>query len=409
MQLRIIKSESDYQKSLAYLNKLMDQNPEPGSSESDELEVLAVLIEQYEDEVYPIGFPDPIYAIKFRMDQLEMKNKDLAPIIGSISRVSEVLNHKRSLSLSMIRRLHSELGIPASVLLQESEKKIPEDIGIDWQKFPIKAMSENGYFPQISSYSKDLMEYAEDLVRSFIENVDEPALASIRYKHANNNGAHKRSQREMNQFALWAWSTRVVQKAKQTVLSNKYAQGTVTKDFMSKLVKLSWSDKGPLLAQEYLNQHGIYLVIEQHLPKTYLDGASFLLSNGSPVVAMTLRYDRIDNFWFVLMHELSHIALHLDGAKGIFFDDLDSSSEALEEAEADSMAAEVLLPEEVFRSSDAMYEQDAKSVFQLATSLEIHPSIVVGRLQKETNNYRLLNRAIGRGQGEVRKQFNFVE
>ncbi|MCU7858453.1 MAG: ImmA/IrrE family metallo-endopeptidase [Candidatus Thiodiazotropha sp. (ex Lucinoma kastoroae)] len=409
MQLRIIKSESDYHKSLAYLNELMDKNPEPGSSESDELEVLAVLIEQFEDEAYPIDFPGPIVAIQFRMDQLEMKNRDLVPFIGSVSRVSEVLNHKRSLSLSMIRRLHSELGIPASVLLQEPDKSIPEKVGIDWLKFPIKAMWDNGYFPTFSSSPKDLKEYAEDLVRGFLEDIDEPALAAIRYKRAISNGAHKRSQRMMNQFALWAWSARVVEKAKQTDLSKKYIQGTVTKDFMSKLVKLSWSDKGPQLAQEYLNQHGIYLVIEKHLPKTYLDGASFLLSSGRPVVALTLRYNRIDNFWFVLMHELSHIALHLDGAQGIFFDDLDSSSEVLEEAEADSLAAEVLLPDEILKSSDAFHMMDAKSVNQLATSLEIHPAIVVGRLQKETNNYRLLNRAIGRGQGEVRKQFGYIE
>jgi len=117
MNIKLIKSESDYGQALARLEKIFDAKP--GSEEGDELEILAYLIEKYEDEHYPIGPTDPIEAIKFRMEQMGMKQKDLAEIIGYKSRVSEILNRKRKLSLEMIRKLHASLNIPTEILIQE--------------------------------------------------------------------------------------------------------------------------------------------------------------------------------------------------------------------------------------------------------------------------------------------------
>lgn len=91
----------------------------PGTPDGDELELLLLLVETYEAKEYPIDLPDPIEAIRFRMEQANLKQKDLVPILGSKGKVSEVLNGKRELSLTMIRKLVSELGIPAEVLLQE--------------------------------------------------------------------------------------------------------------------------------------------------------------------------------------------------------------------------------------------------------------------------------------------------
>ena len=94
-------------------------------------------------------------------------------------------------------------------------------------------------------------------------------------------------------------------------------------DFLTQVARLSWSDDGPRAAQEFLAQHGIPLVIERHLPRTYLDGAALRLGDGRPVVALTLRYDRIDGFWFCLLHELAHVGRHLDRDAGTaFIDDL---------------------------------------------------------------------------------------
>lgn len=116
MKPKIIKSEADYVSALAHLESLMDSLP--GTPEEEELELFAVLIENYEDEHFPIDMPDPVEAIKFRMEQQGLTRKDLVQYIGSQSKVSEVLNGKRPLSISMIRALEKGLGIPAKILLQ---------------------------------------------------------------------------------------------------------------------------------------------------------------------------------------------------------------------------------------------------------------------------------------------------
>lgn len=117
MQVTPIKSEKDYQNALLRLEEIF--GAKRGSAEGDELEVLAILIDHYETINFPIGLPDPIEAIKFRMEQMQMTQRDLAEIIGLKSRVSELLNRKRKLTLSMIRKLSTRLAIPAEVLVQE--------------------------------------------------------------------------------------------------------------------------------------------------------------------------------------------------------------------------------------------------------------------------------------------------
>lgn len=117
MNIKLIKTENEYKSALARLEKIFDA--EPGTKEGDELEIIALLIEKYENEKYPIEAPDPIEAIKFRMEQLGYKQKDLEEIIGYKGRVSEILNKKRKLTLEMIRRIHNTLHIPTDVLVQE--------------------------------------------------------------------------------------------------------------------------------------------------------------------------------------------------------------------------------------------------------------------------------------------------
>ncbi len=116
MEIKPIKSERDYNRALKRLELIFDAKP--GSSEGDELEVLGILIEQYENEHFPIGMPDPIEAIKFRMEQLGYTQGDLANIVGLKSRASEILSRKRKLTLEMIRQLHDSLKIPTDVLIQ---------------------------------------------------------------------------------------------------------------------------------------------------------------------------------------------------------------------------------------------------------------------------------------------------
>jgi len=117
MEHKVIKTEEEYQLALKRLEIIFDA--EPGTDEGDELDLLALLIENYEKIYFPVNLPDPIEAIKFRMEQLNFKLKDLADIIGFRSRVTEVLNKKRKLSLDMIRKINKKMHIPTHVLIQE--------------------------------------------------------------------------------------------------------------------------------------------------------------------------------------------------------------------------------------------------------------------------------------------------
>ena len=117
-EVRPIRSEADYETALAEAQRLW--GAKAGTPEGDRLDVLATLIDAYESEHHPMDPPDPIEAIKFRMEQQGLSRKDLEPLIGTRTRVAEVLNRKRSLSIGMIRRLHEHLGISAEVLIRAS-------------------------------------------------------------------------------------------------------------------------------------------------------------------------------------------------------------------------------------------------------------------------------------------------
>ena len=121
MNIKPIRSKKDHARALARIEALWDAAP--GTPRGDELDVLTTLVEAYERRAYPVDPPDPIEAIKFRMEQAGMDRSDLEPYIGSRARVSEVLSRKRALSISMIRKLHKALGIPPTVLISEYQLK----------------------------------------------------------------------------------------------------------------------------------------------------------------------------------------------------------------------------------------------------------------------------------------------
>ena len=119
-ELKPVRTEADYKRALAEVGRLW--GAKRGTPEGDRLDILATLIDAYETEHYPMDPPDPVEAIKFRMEQQGLSRKDLEPLIGTRTRVAEILNRKRSLSIGMIRRLHDHLGISAEVLIRPSRK-----------------------------------------------------------------------------------------------------------------------------------------------------------------------------------------------------------------------------------------------------------------------------------------------
>jgi HTH-type transcriptional regulator/antitoxin HigA len=390
MNNKIIKTQEEYKLAMDQVEKLMDQDPSLGTKEADQLELLALLIQEYEKKTTSLSFPTPIEAIKYRMEEQKLKQKDLIPFIGSKSKVSEVLSGRRTLSLPMIRALSEGLGIPLKVLIQGNENESEPDF--DFSKFPIKAMSNRGWINKLSENAEGI----GLMLREFLEPIGLDNLQKVRYRMTKTI----RSNQKMDQYSLLAWTARIYNEAENKAVD--FSLSNLSQDFMQELVKLSIKDNGPILAKQRLQEKGIALVIEPHLPHTYIDGAAILLEN--PIIGMTLRFDRIDNFWFTLMHELSHVFLHY--GKGIdgFFDDLEFSlTGEVFEWEADNLAAELLIPEDRWERSAAHLLPTESAAKLLAAELGIHVAIVAGRIRKERKNFALLNDLIG--QGEVKGLF----
>lgn len=388
MNIKVIKSSDDYSHAIARLSALMTLDPEADSIEENELELLALVIEDYERKIVPATVPDPIEAILFRMDQMNLARKDLQPYMGSLSKVSEVLSRKRPLSLSMIRRLHSGLGIPADVLIggtEISQAIVGEEPEMDYTKFPLKEMFDRGCFGDFKGNAQRLKDYAEELLLSFMHGIL-PKQAEPAFLRAP---LHQRGTRDADGHALLAWRLCAIKKARANPAPREYNKGIVTAKWLKDLARLSAFEDGPRLAREQLGMAGITLVIEPHFKGTYLDGAA-MLDEGRPVVAMTLRHDRLDNFWFVLMHELAHVSRHLDEAHPLFTDNLDSPDEQDRiEREADEMAGEALIPQTAWEKSAVSASYLAADVVVLAEKLGVHPAVVAGRVRHETKNYRL--------------------
>src|SRR5580704_18372096 len=157
-KIRAIRSEADYTAALARIDALMDA--EPDTPEGEELDVLTDLVELYEEKHVPMGYPSPLGAIRFRMEQSGLSPRDLIPFMGSRAKVSEVLSGKRPLTMQMARALHANLGIPADVLLQQPGGELPSALeGIDWKRFPVAAMATLGWIAKRSN----LVDRAEEI------------------------------------------------------------------------------------------------------------------------------------------------------------------------------------------------------------------------------------------------------
>jgi len=397
MHPKVIKTDAEYKAALGRFDDLLEA--EPGTPEGDEFELWATLISIYEKEHFPVDLPDPIAAIRFRMEQAGLKQVDLVPYIGSASRVSEVLGGKRSLSLSMIRKLHEGLGIPAEVLLQKPGCELPADHDdIEWLRFPIAEMLKRNWFEGFKGTLSEAKEKAEELISPLIfpDGAEANSIPCFMRRTV-------RSDTPMDRQALTAWCARVVAVAMDEKLPS-YKRGTVDKPFCKEAARLAYFADGPLLAREFLNQSGIHLITERHLPRTYLDGAALSTGEGHPVIALTLRHDRLDNFWFTLCHELAHLSLHLEkNHHAAFVDNLEAAGASMQEKQADAFAADVLIPASKWKRSGLTDNWSTQAVLDFARETRVHPAIVAGRIRREQDNHRIFWQLVGKG--EVRKLF----
>lgn len=397
-QIRVIKTQGEYEGAMSRLSSLMDLDLVSGSDDEAELELLALVIEAYESKIVPAVMTDPIEAILLRVEQLGMTKKDLVPMLGSASKVSEVLGRKRPLSLSMIRALHKGIDIPAEILISAVGDDAP-DITVepvhDYSRFPFKEMFARGYFkPSFNGTLAQARELKEELVTAFLRGgVNERA-------YALRAPLHQEGAREMDEKALLVWRVAAIKKARAMRLKRPFLGESITGEWLRDLARLSRFEIGPRLAQEYLADSGIALVIVEHFPRTYLDGAA-MLDEDIAIVALTLRHDRIDNFWFALMHELVHIKKHLTPDFGFIADNLDDKTRSGDmEEEADAGAREALISAVDWVGSEVRETKSAEDAIKLAAQLRIHPAIVAGRVRYENKNFRLLNSLIGKS-GDV--------
>jgi HTH-type transcriptional regulator / antitoxin HigA len=403
---RVIKTEAQYQEYLREAEALAAEDPHPSSADGERLELLSVLIENYETERTSVCYPSPLDAILFRMEQQGLQQKDLTPYLGCKSKVSEVLSGQRSLSLNMIRKLSNGLGIPAEVLIQEPKAKphtkggavTPELGGDQLQLYPVKEMLRRGWLGELTARDAGSLQGA---LQAFLDSVTGEGIGPAFCRRATHFGGDVST----DQYAINAWVARVLVKSRDHRESvGRFIMPRDALDFLTPIAKLSGLDAGPMLAMEYLRKRGIVLVIEPHLPRTRLDGAAVLDRDRTPVVGMTLRYDRVDNFWFTLMHELAHVVRHIHSTGDLYMDNTyDGPEEVEQEREADFLAQEALVPRSKWRRSRAYRTHTVDAIAELANELGIHPAIVAGRIQRDTGNYRKFSRLVH--DSKIRRHF----
>jgi HTH-type transcriptional regulator/antitoxin HigA len=376
--IKPIRTAADLQATKARLANLLKR---ANSGElDDEIEVLTALIEQFEQKQSPIDAPTPVAAIKFRMEEKGLTPRRLEPFIGSRARVSEVLSGKRQLSIDMIRSLHEGLGIPYESLISDCPKN---------------ADVKNISIPAIESLNRLGFNLDRQKIPLFISsslNTNAP-LALMRKTRT------QRASSKTDQGALLLWQAAVLQKSETIPLPAGFEHSKFGAEQLRSIAKMSTKADGPCRAIHALIEKGILVVAMPSLPGTFLDGAVMASPGGSPVIGLTLRHDRVDSFWFTLLHELSHVALHfkyLLEAHTTFVDDMEIRSGDEQEREADALARDSLIPPAILSQVAWGLSTTYDDLAALAARARVHLSVVAGRWQRDHQNYKRFSRLIDR-------------
>ena len=263
---------------------------------------------------------------------------------------------------------------------------------IAWGQFPYREMIRRRWFdvPRNANPLEKTKEY-------FIRAAGPQIVTAYHRKKMRSGNAP-------NEYSLLAWQVRVLERARDLVAHNRLGDFEPDDGWLPELVKLTSRRDGAKRAGRLLAEKGIAFVVERHLPGSYLDGAAMFDDMERPVIGLTLRHDRLDNFWFVLFHELGHVFLHLfDGLRYDFFDEENGSEADDIEAEADRFALNALIPDALWDQCLSRFALSEEAVRIDAKGLGIHASIIAGRIRKERRNYAILTDLVG--QGQVRSQF----
>ena len=382
--MKPIRNSADHNDALEQIEKLIIA----GKAGSDRYEVLKALVADYESKSIKIDAPTPGDAIRFRLEQLGLKNRDLEPVLGSRSKISEILAGKRQLSLKMVRDLNRNFGIPLEALVAEPQQAPAKEIP-DLSKRAAAKLEKLGVgFKKASS---------SDWLRKVIGT--EQSLALLRKTRTH------RSNERTDHTALLYWQAGVLRRARERTVKGEFASSKLTKPRMRRLAQLSQYEDGISQANDFLSALGIQLIYLEPLPGTFVDGASMLAQDGTAIVGISARYDRIDNFWFTLLHECSHLMAHirhLVPGENAFIDDIDFSGGDELEDEADHLAQISLIPESLIEPEYWNEYTATEDIHEIAEDAGVAVSIVAGRWQRDHGDFRRFSKLIERN--TVRKQ-----
>ncbi len=297
-------------------------------------------------------------------------------------------------SVKTLLKIAEHLNIKLTGEAQIKSIEAPEDL--DVRNYPFKQMFQRKWFGNFSGSYNDAVIDSKNLIERFFESA---GLNNLQYSLTKKS---IRAGSTLNMYALNAWYAHVIMKSKSQPVGKKYDKNTITESWLRGLAELSMMSNSPAKAADYLRNSGIRFIVEPQLEGTFLDGAALLLKHNEPIIAMTLRHDRLDNFWFVLFHEIAHILLHLSDALTVIFDDLDVKIDGIEK-EADAFALNALIPDMVWKKSLVRFSPSPETIINQAKTLKVHPALVAGRIRKETGKYFQFSELIG--QGEVRSNF----
>ncbi|MEP3231879.1 MAG: helix-turn-helix domain-containing protein [Hyphomicrobiales bacterium] len=400
IDIRPIKDAAGHGFAMKQIDLLMSFD-ELSDEQVSDLEVLAILVEKYESEQFPVQLPTCVEAIEFRMDQLEIKQTQLAEMIGfPKSRISEVLNGKRKPSLDMMRALREYLNIPAEVLLGKINAELPEVCpNVSWKSFPVSEMFKLGWLGDVMPKKDEL----ESCIRNLMvaAKVDTPQFAGVKFRGVD--------EKEPNPQSVNAWLMKARGEAINAESEHPFDPEAVDHCFRRELAKISLYSDGPKRAFSKLNQVGITAVYVPCLKKTYIDGACFSLPSGKPAIAISVRYDRLDNFWFTLLHECVHVERHL-ADEGVILDEIERQTGAfgndpVMEKEADTLARKALVPDDIFEELRRVAGNISKAkVLSYAKRADVHEAIIAGQVRLLTQRYTHFTGLVGHG--EVAKRLN---
>lgn len=304
-------------------------------------------------------------------------------------------------SLSRLIEIADVLDVQVSSSFSDKESSAGSliawsDLGeIDWMKVPSKEMVARDWF--VPEMGQSMAAATEAY---FVRNGGQSFASALHRKKL-------RGQNPPNEITLLAWQARILDLATKSVADKDLPSFDHDETWVHSLAQLSREADGPARVQDFLHDKGVLLIVEKHLTGSYLDGAAMLTDGGHPVIGLTLRFDRLDNFWFVLFHELGHVFRHLfDNVHLDFFDEDGPVGDDALELEADMFALDQLIAPEDWNSCMSRFALSEEAVRLDAERLGIDESILAGRIRKEREDFTILGDLIG--QGKVRRHFSGV-